>query len=488
MTTPPVASPDSSRQIAIIGGGVSGLAATHRLGELSAGAGLPLRVTVFEAQSTPGGLVGTKELNGYRIETGADSFITNKPGAIRLCERLGMAGELIPTDARFRRSLVLSRGKAVGVPEGFQLLAPNSLWPVWKSPIFSLAGKLRLAAEPFVPRPSQPVTDESLASFVRRRLGQEALDRLVQPLVGGIYTSDPERLSLRATMPRFLDMEARHGSLIRALQAEGREAAAPQDRAASGARYGLFATPRLGISQMVDTLVSRVRQTAQIQTGCQIESIDKNPGGNGFVLRLAHGEAVACDGVIVATPAHRAAHLLKSLRPEASQALSEIEYASTVIVVSGHQLADVAHPLDAFGLVIPAIEKRKILAVSFTSRKFPNRAPDGSVQLRTFVGGAMQPELVRQSDEAIVDLVREELTGLLGVTWRPEVLVVARWMNSMPQYHVGHLDIVQRIERDLSDIPRLALGGNALYGVGLPDTITSGETAAERVWQSLANS
>ncbi|HBH53816.1 MAG TPA: protoporphyrinogen oxidase [Planctomycetaceae bacterium] len=486
MTPPKVTSP--VRHIAIIGGGVSGLAAAHRLGELAAGAQRPLQVTVFEAQSALGGLVGTKEVDGYRIETGADSFITNKPGAIRLCERLGLAGELIPTDARFRRSLVLSRGRAVAVPEGFQLLAPNSLWPVWKSPIFSLGGKLRLAAEPFVPRPAQPVVDESLASFVRRRLGQEALDRLVQPLVGGIYTSDPERLSLRATMPRFLDMEASHGSLIRALQAESGESRGPQDRTASGARYGLFATPRLGISQMVETLVARVGQTAQIQTSCPIESIDSAVEGDGFVLRLAGREAVRCDGVIVATPAHRAAQLLKGLRPAASQALGEIEYASTVIVVSGHRLADVAHPLDAFGLVIPAIEKRRILAVSFTSRKFPNRAPEGSVQLRTFVGGAMQPELVRQSDEAIVELVREELTELLGVTWRPEVVVVARWMNSMPQYHVGHLDIVQRIENDLATTPRLALGGNALHGVGLPDTITSGETAAERVWQNLEES
>ncbi|MFN9374621.1 MAG: protoporphyrinogen oxidase [Planctomycetaceae bacterium] len=479
-------SPQFSPHIIIVGGGVSGLAAAHRLGELTQQTGRPLRITLLEAQDSLGGLVGTRETDGYRIETGADSFITNKPGAIRLCERIGLAGELIPTDARYRRSLVLSRGHAVAVPEGFQLLAPNALWPVWKSPIFSLAGKLRLAAEPFVPRPRQPVQDESLASFVRRRLGTEALERLVQPLVGGIYTSDPERLSLRATMPRFLDMEARYGSLIRGLQAEGRETL-PQDRAASGARYGLFATPRWGISQLVESLTARVRQSAEIRTASPVLNIRHRVQPEGFQLDLPKGESLECDGLVLAAPAHRAAQLLTAVRPVAASALGKIEYASTVIVVSGHRLADVAHPLDAFGLVIPAVERRRILAVSFTSRKFPNRAPEGSVQLRTFVGGAMQPQFVGLSDEAIVDLVREELADLLGVKWRPEVVVVARWMNSMPQYHVGHLDIVTQIEQDLATLPRLALGGNALYGVGLPDTIASGEAAAERVFQALSN-
>jgi oxygen-dependent protoporphyrinogen oxidase len=478
--------PTTAPHITVVGGGVSGLAAAHRLGELARQSGRQLRITLLEAQASLGGLVGTQEIDGYRVETGADSFITNKPGAIRLCERIGLANELIPTDARYRRSLVLCRGRAVAVPEGFQLLAPNSLWPVWKSPIFSLAGKLRLAAEPFIPRPSQPLPDESLASFVRRRLGGEALERLVQPLVGGIYTSDPERLSLRATMPRFLEMEARYGSLIRGLQAEGRETTATQDQAASGARYGLFATPRWGISQLVESLAAKVRQSTEIRTLCPVVAI-RQPGDRlGFQLEFPEGESLECDGLVLALPAHRAARLLTSIRPAAAAALGQIEYASTVIVVSGHRLADVAHPLDAFGLVIPAIERRRILAVSFTSRKFPHRAPDGSVQLRTFVGGAMQPDLAGLSDDAIVDLVRGELKELLGVNWRPEIVVVARWMNSMPQYHVGHLDLVGRIEHDLATLPRLALGGNALHGVGLPDTITSGELAAERVFRALA--
>lgn len=473
---------DRPWRVVVVGGGVSGLAAAFRLQELAGAANRPIDLTVCEASNALGGIVGTRDIAGYRVEMGADSFITNKPGAINLCRRLGLEDELIPTDARYRRSLVLSRGKPLPVPDGFQLLAPNAMWPVWKSPIFSLAGKLRLAAEYFLPAAPQPVEDESLASFVRRRFGQEALERLVQPLVGGIYTSDPEKLSLRGTMPRFLDMEAKHGSLIRALRHEARNSTV-QDRTASGARYGLFATPRLGISQMVDALIARVRTNATIRLNCVVNQITPATDGTAYHLELADGTNELYDAVVVATPAYRAASVLRSVCPAAAGALDEIEYASTAIVVSGHRLSDVANPLDAFGLVVPAIEKRKILAVSFTSRKFPGRAPEGCVELRTFVGGAMQPELVNHSDDQILELVRQELRELLGVVWKPDFAIVARWTRSMPQYHVGHLGKIARIEADLKSQPRLGLAGNALYGVGLPDTIASGERAAERVFQ-----
>lgn len=468
-------------RVAVVGGGVSGLAAAFRLGELCRETGRPAQIAVFESNSGLGGIVGTRDIAGYRVELGADSFITNKPWAVGLCRRLGLEDELIPTDARYRRSLVLCRGKPVAVPEGFQLLAPNAMWPVWRSPIFSLSGKIRLAGEYFVPRAPQPVDDESLASFVRRRFGQEALERLVQPLVGGIYTSDPEKLSLRATMPRFLEMEARHGSLIRALQHEGR-AAADHDRTASGARYGLFATPRHGISQLVESLISRVLEIASVRLNTTVERITADANSGSYQVHLAGEAPEDFDAVIVATPAYRAAEAVREICPGAAAALDEIEYASTAIVVSGHRLTDVAHPVEAFGLVVPAIEKRRILAVSFTSRKFPGRAPEGCVQMRTFVGGAMQPELVTLSDDQILELVRQELGDLLGVTWKPDFAIVARWMRSMPQYHVGHLDKIARIERDLKSRPTLALASNALYGVGLPDTIHSGEVAAERVF------
>ncbi len=470
-------------RVAVIGGGLSGLAAAHRIAELCADSGRPLDLVLYEAGVRVGGVVETRALvGGYRVELGADSFITNKPWAVNLCRRLGIEDRLIPTDARYRRSLVLRHGKPLPVPDGFQLLAPVDVGAVLRSSIFSWPGKLRMAMEYLVPRRGSEA-DESLAHFVRRRFGNEALERLVQPLVGGIYTSDPEKLSLRATMPRFLDMEREHGSLIRALKRQ-KAHARDDDPTASGARYGLFATPAGGISELVEALSAKVAGAATVRLGTEVEKIVPHADGRGFILELPTGTREHFDAVVVALPAWRTAPLIAGLASDAAQSLSRIEYASTAIVVSGHKLADVRHPLDAFGLVVPAIEKRKILAVSFTSRKFADRAPHGCVQLRTFVGGAMQPELMELSDEEIKRVVRAELEEIFGVTWQPDFVIVARWMRSMPQYHVGHLDLVAGIERALAPFPNLALAGNALYGVGIPDSIHSGELAAERVFAS----
>jgi oxygen-dependent protoporphyrinogen oxidase len=469
-------------RVAIVGGGLAGLSAAHRLHELCAREQRRHELVLYESSPHWGGIVGTQIIGGYRVEVGADSFITNKPWAVDLCRRLGIDDRLIPTDARYRRSLVLRNGKPVPVPEGFQLLAPLSVGAVLRSPIFSWLGKMRMAWEYFVPR-GRNDGDESLASFVRRRFGREALDRLIQPLVGGIYTSDPEKLSLRATMPRFLEMEQSHGSLIRALRAQQR-AGRGEDASASGARYGLFATLAGGISEFVETLAKSVSSQATVHCGTEVHSLTQNGEGRGFVLQLSDGQQEPFDAVVLAVPAYRAAQLMADFASSAAGMLKQIEYASTAIVVSGHKLADIRHPLEAFGLVVPAIEKRRILAVSFTSRKFPNRAPEGCVQLRTFVGGAMQPELMQLSDDEILALVREELSDILGVRWKPDFAIVARWMRSMPQYHVGHIDRIAAIERELGAFPNLALAGHAYHGVGIPDTIHSGETAAERVFTS----
>ena len=468
-------------RVAVIGGGLSGLAAAHRLQELCAREKRPLDLTLFEAGTRLGGVIGTRSIAGYRVELGADSFITNKPWGVDLCRRLGIEDRLIPTDARYRRSLVLRKGRPIPVPEGFQLLAPLDVGAVLRSPLFSWSGKLRMALEYVLPRGSA-AADESLAHFVRRRFGREALERLVQPLVGGIYTSDPEKLSLRATMPRFLEMEREHRSLIRALRRQrGKNG---DDATASGARYGLFTTLAGGVSELVERLAAKVERDASVQLETEVQGLTPETDGRGFILELPFGAKDSFDAVVLAVPAYRAGPAVASFAPRAAEALGRIEYASTAIVVTGHKLADIRHPLDAFGLVVPAIEKRKILAVSFTSRKFPGRAPDGCVQLRTFVGGAMQPDVMQQSDAELISLVRQELESILGVTWKPDFTIVSRWMRSMPQYHVGHLDLVAAIESDLAGFPKLALAGNACHGVGIPDCIHSGEQAAEKLFTS----
>ncbi|TWT58781.1 Protoporphyrinogen oxidase [Thalassoglobus neptunius] len=463
-----------AKEIAIVGAGISGLAAAYHLLELSQEHSQPVKLTIFDAAKRIGGAFGTEQIGDYRIERGADSFVTNKPWGVRLCERLGIQDQLISTNPEFRRALILHRGKPVETPAGFQLLGPTELWPMLKSPLLSLPGKLRVAQEMFVRRKASN-EDESLASFVRRRFGQELLDNIVQPMVGGIYTSDPERLSLQATLPRFLELEARYGSVIRGLR-KLKQGSSP----ASGARYGLFVTPAQGMQQLLNSLVEKIEESATIELKTKVQGI--RPDADRIQIEFAEAPPRCFDGVVLALPAYLSASLLESANPDLSSSLSEIDYASSAIVVSGHQLDDIEHPLDAFGLVIPHRERRRILAVSFLSRKFPDRAPVGKVVLRTFVGGAMQPGEVEFSDDQIMDTVRIELRSVLGVQGTPDFMKIVRYDRAMPQYEVGHLQRVERIRSQMDDLQGVALAGNAFVGVGIPDCIRSGEEAAEKVW------
>ncbi|MDB5347522.1 MAG: hemY [Schlesneria sp.] len=475
--------PDTGRRIAIIGGGLSGLAAAHRLIELSAKQSSRVEITLFEAGPRLGGIIGTQQIGDYLVDTGADSFLTNKPGAIGLCRRLGLENRLIATDSRYRGVHVLFDGRPVPVPEGFQLLSPSAIWPILTTPILSPWGKLRMLMEYFVP--PGDVADESLADFVRRRFGRETLDRLVQPLIGGIYTSDPEKLSLAATMPRFLDMEREYGSLIRASRNEkNTKRAIASDTTSGGARYGLFAGLAGGMEELLAALRQRVEAGCTVRPGVRIQSLSKLDTSAGYGVVLADGTQELFDAIVVATTAHQAARLLGELDPALSSELDQIEYASSAIVVTAHKLANVRHPLNSFGLVVPHRERRRILATSFSSRKFPKRAPADSVLMRTFVGGAMQPELNDYEDASLKRIVRDELSDIFGIQGPPQFELVVRYPRAMPQYHVGHLDRVHRIESLTATHRGLALAGNAFRGVGIPDSIVSGEAAAETVFDA----
>jgi oxygen-dependent protoporphyrinogen oxidase len=481
---------------------LAGLSAAHRLIELTQGK--PFAIELFEASDRLGGLVGTQKIGDYLVDVGGDSFLTNKPAAVDLCKRLGIEDRLIPTDTRYRGALVIRDGKPIPVPDGFQLLTPTAIWPVMKSPLFSVWGKLRILVEWFVPArrvpadpgsKEAPLQDESLADFVRRRFGREALDRLIQPLVGGIYTSDPEQLSLLATMPRFLQMERDYGSLIRAaLKMKKRtDELTEVDDSSSGARYGLFAGLKGGMQDLVDALVSRIESSCKVRRNTVVASVsterDRNPSSApGYILKLADGRQERFDGVIVAASGTRIASLVDSLDADLSAKLRQIEYASSAIIVSGYKFSDINHPLDSFGVVVPHAERRRILAVSFSSRKFPDRAPEGRVLLRTFVGGAMQPEQLERSDSELLQVVREELGELLGVHGEPETERVFRYDNAMPQYHVGHLDRIRAIEESVAKYKGLALAGIGFHGVGIPDVIATGERAAESTVSVITSS
>lgn len=481
-------SSSQSKRIAVVGGGITGLSAAHRLLELADQQKQSIEVTLFESQPEAGGWIGTINQTDYLIDTGADMFITNKPAALELCQRLGLEDQLISTNQQYRGAMILKDGKPVPVPLGFELMTPSRIGPMLKTPLLSLWGKLRMGLEYFIPRRHSATgldqDDESLAHFVKRRFGEEALTRLIQPLVAGIYTSDPEKLSLRATLPRFLDMERDQRSLIKAIRKQKRAAKSAD---ATGARYGLFAAFRGGMQTLTRTLADRVSERGTILYEQRVTEINASAQA-GYEVTAETGGASQTqhfDAVILTTAAPMSAKMTATLSPELAGLLEQIEYASTAIMVSVHRLEDITHPLNAFGLVIPAAEKRKIFAVAFASRKFPGRAPEGCVQLRTFVGGAMQPELLEHSDEELTAIIGNELSDILGVAGEPLYSKLLRHNQSMPQYHLGHLQLVEQIEQLAAKYPALELAGNAYRGVGIPDCIHSAEQAAERLFTSL---
>ncbi|WLD13192.1 protoporphyrinogen oxidase [Planctellipticum variicoloris] len=466
-------------RLAVVGGGLSGLTAAYRLQELARQADRPVELTLFEASPQTGGIVGTIRRDGYLVDVGADSFITNKPAALRLCQRLGIEDRLATLDPRYRGALVLHEGRPVPVPDGFQLLSPSAFWPMVRTPLLSLWGKLRMGMELFVP-PRRSSEDESLADFVRRRFGREALERLIQPLVGGIYTADPEKLSMQATLGRFVEMEQKYGSVIRGSRRQLKEQHADSDSSSTGARYGLFLGLKGGLQDLVDALTQAIQPSVQVRTGIRLTTAVEEPTG----VRLENGATDGpWDGVVLAMMAHQAAALVERMDGDLAGALRSIEYASSAIVVSGHKLAEFREPPQAFGLVIPHREHRRILAVSFSSRKFADRAPEGGILLRTFIGGALQQHLFERSDEELLQIVREELQEIFGVS--TQWAQVIRYANAMPQYHVGHLQRVARIEELAAQHPRLALTGNAYHGVGVPDVIQQAEDAADRLWRTV---
>lgn len=449
--------------VVIIGGGISGLAAAHRLSEQQ------VRVTLLEASPRLGGTIHTEQRDGFLIERGPDSFISEKPQAVELAKRLGLESRLVQTNEQFRRSFIVRDGRLRPVPEGFQLLAPSRIWPFITSDIFSVAGKARMAVDLLLPRKSTNGTnDESLASFVRRRLGVEALERMAQPMVGGIYTADPETLSLRATLPRFLEMERQHRSLILAMLRQGRA----QKVGTSGARYSLFLSFDRGMQVLVDTLARQIKADIRLNTRAVMLKRD----GAGWTITTSDGEEIKADQICIALPAYLAARLLQG---RLAEKLRQIKYASTATINFAYRRSAITHLLNGFGFVVPFIEKRSVIACTFSSVKFSGRAPDGHVLLRAFAGGALQPEIFALDEGEMQARVEADLRELLGITEEPLFVEVAKWKDSMPQYEVGHLERVSEIERLVSELPGLTLAGNAYRGAGIPDCIRSGESTVE---------
>lgn len=463
------------RRIVVIGGGISGLAAAHRLLELDP----TLDLVLIEASGRLGGTLLTDQRDGFLLERGPDSFISEKPEAVALAKRLGLESRLIETNPEHRRSFIVRDGRLRPVPEGFQLLAPSRIWPFLTTDIFSLAGKARMAGDLVLPRRNTNGTnDESLASFVRRRLGREALERMAQPMVGGIYTADPETLSLRATLPRFLDMEQEHRSVILAMLRKGRS-----QSGTSGARYSLFLSFDQGLQVLVNALTEAIKG-CKVQLNTKVVAIERH---SGWRIETDKEKPIDADAICLAIPAYSAARLLTNVDQTLASQLNRINYASTATINLAYRREAVRHPLDGFGFVVPFVEKRSLIACTFSSVKFPGRAPEDHALLRAFVGGALQPNMFALEEAEMLHRVQNDLRDLLGITDKPLFVESSKWENSMPQYEVGHLDRVAAIETRLAQLPNLTLAGNAYRGAGIPDCIRSGETAADRLLSLLSS-
>jgi oxygen-dependent protoporphyrinogen oxidase len=469
------------KRIVVIGGGIAGLAAAHRVSEFNNQRVLGLEVILLEASSRVGGSIATEKIGDFLIEAGPDSFISEKPWALRLCERLGLGSRLVSTQPEYHKIYVVHRGRLEPLPEGFFLLAPTRAWPFVQTPLFSWAGKLRIAAELFLPRGSDN-GDESLGAFVRRRFGAEVLERVAQPLIGGIYASDPETLSLAATMPRFKEMERTQRSVIRAIWSEQKGRARTRE-AGSGARWSLFVTLLGGMQELVDAIAQRLPE-GSIHPNSRVKSLAYDHTNGGWRVSTDN-EILNADAVIIATPTFRAGEMVASLEGGAANELKQIAYASTATVSLAYRREDFPHALDSFGFVVPAVESRKIMACTFSSLKYPGRAPPGHVLLRAFIGGSLQPELLEQDNSTMENNVRDELSRLLGVTAEPLISRVWRHPDSMPQYNVGHQARIERIEMQLAKLPGLALAGSAYHGVGISDCVRTGEEAAEKLLAQL---
>lgn len=501
----------AKKSVAVIGGGISGLAAAYYLQQASS----EIEVHLFEASHRLGGVIETSHDHSSTIELGADNFATLIPHARELSHEVGIDGDLIHPNQDHRFAKIVHRGKVQPIPDGFSLMQPTRVASILTTPTLSLAGKLRLLYEPWITKRTE-VGDESLEAFTIRRLGREAYDRLVEPIIGGIFTADGRTLSMQAALPQFIVMEKQHGSLMRAFWAQRKIKSAESRSAskASGARYDQFVTHRDGMSAWlrsiqdklpfdrihlrtrVDKISPRLSAVSIDDSSADVNSSRSTPIDNDLAAyQRSHGWLVhfqsedsstspmsqEFDAVIVACPASPAASILRELRPKISEVIRTIPYADSAVVamIIDRQEVDPKH--FCFGIVVPKVEGLNVLAISFTSEKYPHRVPPGKLLLRVFLGGAAHPDILDQTDSQLFDLAWNDTRKLLHLKTRPEWSRIIRWKAAMPQYLVGHNQRLESLMEEVKAYPTLALAGNAYAGVGIPQCVRSGRQAAQRI-------
>lgn len=470
---------ESSVDVLVIGAGAAGLAAAMRL-EDAVRSGQIASYRLVDAAPQPGGLIRTVEQDGYLLENGPDMFFAEKPEVTEIAGRLGLARELIATNPEMRRSFLAAGGRLRPMPEGFFMTAPSRLWPFLLSGIAGPAVKLRMALEPFVPAKKSP-EDESVASFVRRRFGAGALRRIAQPMIGGIYAGDPERLSARWAMPKFVEWERRCGSVVRGLKTRGADAALRPGALSAGPRYSLFQSFKRGMGTLTRAMAGSLN-AGHVRLGSAVTRLEAVEGGWSAEIG---GRALRCRSVVLALPAPAAARLLRPSVPEAADRLGKVRYESCATLQVGWDRARIAHPLNGLGFVAPAEDGLPVMAGSFSSVKFEGRAPESKALLRFFAGGAFGRKWMELSDGELWKAIRPCAAQLLGLTGEPEFVRVSRHPDSMPQYEVGHDAWAAAVRAAEARITGLRVCGAMMQGVGVPDAIRDGAAAAEAVLEAL---
>lgn len=458
------------RRIAIVGGGISGLAAAYALEERRQ-AGEPLGYVLYEASPRFGGVLMTEAVDGCLVEAGPDSFLTEKPWAANLCRRLGLGDQLIGSNDAGRRTYILVKGRLTSLPDGLVFMVPTKLKSALLSPLFSTGTRLRMAREWFQ-APRSRDGDESVASLVERHYGAEMVERLADPLLAGVYGGEAADLSARAVLPRLVDMEAQYGSLGRGMMAAVKAAKSEESGPAS-----IFTSLKEGMHQLTDAILTRL-DPAALRAKSEVQAVQ--PQDHGWVISAGYASDHV-DAVIVATTAPVAAALLEIASPELAATLRAISYSSSLTVALGFDEAVRAALPGGFGLLIPRKEGSRLLAATFVHNKFPHRVPGDRALLRCFLGGTRDEGILQLADEEILGMVRAELRRILGITAEPLFSRIYRWTAAMAQYRVGHLERLAQIDRLRSQLPGLALAGNAYRGIGVSDCVRSAEEAVAQV-------
>ncbi|HEX7729190.1 MAG TPA: protoporphyrinogen oxidase [Terracidiphilus sp.] len=476
-------------RIAIIGGGVAGLAAAYELEKARRG-GQAVEYTLYEAGDRLGGVLATEVVNGAVLERGPDSFLSDKPAAAELCRELGLGNDLIPSNDAERQTCIVVKNRLIPLPDGLMFLIPTKLVPTALTPLFSIPTKIRMGLELLIPpRPSD--SDESVAALVERHFGPEVVDRLADPLLSGIYGGDAAKLSARTVLPKLVEMETLYGSMTRGMLAAHRamrkRAAAQKAAPSNGAPRpagprGIFTTLRLGLQQMIDALEAYI-DPASVRRATSVTALQRT--GSEWRVTTATGTETF-DGVVLATPAWAAGKMLDPVDDELGRELGSIPYSSSITLNLVYDEKALGPLPKGFGFLVPQSEGRAMLACTFVHRKFARTSAPGKVVLRAFLGGMRQESLLAESDEALAAIVRRELTEILGEriapsTAVPEHVQVARWRRAMAQYAVGHQERMKFIRKRVEALPGLKLAGNAYDGIGIPDCIRLGRTGVREL-------